>query len=694
MFRRNFSPRHLVGPNLDSRTPRPVASRLALTGMAAVLLGMSGFAVWASSATKQSLTVVSRVTALTHDSDAAALALEGEESLMREYLFRRGPEIKAGIISHSAGVTTYLGTFKRDGDAVDGVLADKLLRLHQTYVTQNATALAAADRGDTSGAIAIHEAAEPIFDDVQAQLAATSAHELAESRAAVISARDFQNFLVTVTAPAFGAGMLLLLALALVVLAYRRSADQRAAEVEHQALHDSLTGLPNRALFRDRGQLALATAARNRTSGAVMLLDLDRFKEVNDTLGHDQGDALLRDVATRLKATLRNSDTVARLGGDEFTILLPDVPDKRSAMAVAGKVATALQQPFLVGGVTLDIEVSIGVAVFPEHGDEIDTLVSRADVAMFVSKRDHSGSTAYAAELDANTPRALSLLGELRRALDNGDLFLDYQPKADIATGEVVGVEALVRWKHSTLGLVPPADFVPLAERTGLIYPLTQFVMNTALQECRGWLDSGLELPVAINISARNLLDDQFPELVASLLRKWRVPPRMLQLEITENSMMGDPVRVRASLLALTDLHVTLSIDDFGTGYSSLSYLKDLPVRELKIDRSFVMDLRAHPANRMIVNSVISLGQNLGLRVVAEGVEDQDAWGELAALGCDLAQGFFLARPMSGNDIPAWRLAWLAEHAKAPEPSSTKSADAFAPHTAPHNGDSVAARRP
>jgi EAL domain-containing protein (putative c-di-GMP-specific phosphodiesterase class I) len=225
----------------------------------------------------------------------------------------------------------------------------------------------------------------------------------------------------------------------------------------------------------------------------------------------------------------------------------------------------------------------------------------------------------------------------------------------------VVGVEALVRWQHATLGLIPPVDFVPLAERTGLIHPLTDFVLSEALRECREWLDSGLELPVAVNISARNLLDGEFPNLVAALLRKFEVPPQMLQLEITESATMSSPERARASLVALTALGVTLSLDDFGTGYSSLAYLKDLPVDELKIDRSFVVDLRTHPANRMIVNSVVRLGQNLGLRVVAEGVEDLEVWGELLKLGCDFAQGYYLARPMPGKDIPAWRLTWLAE---------------------------------
>jgi diguanylate cyclase len=268
--------------------------------------------------------------------------------------------------------------------------------------------------------------------------------------------------------------------------------------------------------------------------------------------------------------------------------------------------------------------------------------------------------TLYVPELDINAPLSLSLLGDLRRALDRDELVLYYQPKADLATGQVVGVEALVRWQHPTRGLIQPADFVPLAERTGLIHPLTNFVLGEALRQCRVWIDAGLQLPVAVNMSARNLLDVNFPGLAESLLDKWRVPPRMLQLEITENAMVSDPERARTGLQRLTELGVSISVDDFGTGYSSLSYLKDLPLQELKIDRSFVMDMRDHAANRVIVNSIVSLAQNLGLRVVAEGVQDQAAWSELSRLGCDVAQGYLLARPMVGNDVVGWRENWLA----------------------------------
>jgi diguanylate cyclase (GGDEF)-like protein len=668
-------------PRFASRMMKPLASRLALTGMAVVLLSMSGFAVWASNVTSTSLREVSRITALSDAHEGAAMALETQESLVREYLVLPSPAVRSLVAQRSADVDARLAYIKTAGDAPDRALATSLLARHQTYAGMTFNALSAVDRGDVGAATALHEASDPIFDDVQAQIATAAANEHAEAGVASQALLQQQDFRAKAAAPAFGAGMLILVVFGLIMLAYRRSLDRQTAEVEHQALHDPLTGLPNRTLFRDRGEQALAMAARNQVAGAIMLLDLDLFKQVNDTLGHDSGDLLLKQVAARLKATLRESDTVARFGGDEFTILLPEVADRESAMVAARTVASALQRPFLVSGITLDIEVSIGVAVFPEHGTDVDTLVSRADVAMFISKRDHAECTLYVQELDINTPRALSLLGELRRALDHGDLVVHYQPKADLASGQVVGVEALVRWKHATLGLIPPDDFVPLAERTGLIHPLTEFVLGEALRQCRGWLDSGLELPVAVNISARSLVDPKFPDLVAALLRKSGVPAPMLKLEITENSMMADPARARATLQRLTELHVSLSIDDFGIGYSSLAYLKDLPLQELKIDQSFVMNLEGHAANRMIVNSIVSLAQNLGLRVVAEGVEDKAAWGELSRLGCDFAQGFLLAHPMAGDDIPAWRAAWLAgANSDALESAALATSLASGPH--------------
>jgi diguanylate cyclase (GGDEF)-like protein len=420
---------------------------------------------------------------------------------------------------------------------------------------------------------------------------------------------------------------------------------------KHQALHDALTDLPNRRLFRDRVNQAVVNARRSRSPVAVMILDLDRFKEVNDTLGHHIGDLLLQQVAARLQATLREGDTIARLGGDEFAVLLPSVSGAIAAAGVAEKLVQALEDPFAIRSWTFDIDASIGIAVSPEHGDTVDALMQRADVAMYLAKESRAGFELYSAERDRHSPRRLALLGDLRRAIDDNSLVLHYQPKADMRTGGVRGVEALLRWNHAEHGPIPPDEFIPLAEHTGLIRPLTLFVLEEALAQCRRWNDTGVAVGVAVNLSVRNLYDPSFADEVAALLAKYEVPSSQLELEITESVIMADPMRAMAVLARLSDLGVGLSLDDFGVGYSSLAYLKRLPVTEIKIDKSFVMNISNDESDAMIVRSTIGLARSLGMRVVAEGVENEDTWARLVALGCDIAQGYYLCRPKSAADV-------------------------------------------
>ena len=422
----------------------------------------------------------------------------------------------------------------------------------------------------------------------------------------------------------------------------------------HQALHDALTNLPNRRLFRDRVHQAVVNAKRSDVPVAVMILDLDRFKEVNDTLGHHIGDLLLQQVGVRLQSTLREGDTIARLGGDEFAILLPVVAGERAAAQVARKIVEVLEEPFTLKGWTFDIEASIGIALCPEHGNTVDALMQRADVAMYLAKESRAGFEVYHADRDRHSPRRLALLGELRRGIEGGNLVLHYQPKADMRSGGIRGVEALVRWSHPEHGDIPPDEFIPLAEHTGLIRTLTLFVLDEALQQCRTWQDDGLHLGVAVNLSVRNLYDPSFADEVAALLRKWRVEPHMLELEITESVIMADPMRAMAVLARLSALGVGLSLDDFGVGYSSLTYLKKLPVTEIKIDKSFVMNICSDESDALIVRSTIGLARSLGLRVVAEGVETEEAWARLVALGCDIAQGYHLCRPKPAHELAAW----------------------------------------
>jgi diguanylate cyclase (GGDEF)-like protein len=436
-----------------------------------------------------------------------------------------------------------------------------------------------------------------------------------------------------------------------IVVSASRRLQRQAEENRHQALHDTLTGLPNRTLFHDRVHQALLTARRDGLRLAVMIMDVDRFKEINETLGHQNGDRLLRLIALRLKGSLRESDTIARLGGDEFGLLLQKVGQPGAAAQVARKVIKALkEQPLVVGGLTLDVVASIGISQFPEHGEDVDTLLQRADVAMYAAKESLVGYETYREDLNRYSPSRLALAGELRRAIEDRTLILHYQPKAELGSGRIRGVEALVRWPHPTRGLLTAEEFVPLAESTGLIKGLTLLVLETGLRQLRAWRRSGMGITVAVNISAANLHDPRFPREVKQLLRKWKVDPSWLELEITESSIMKDSARGLEVLAELSSMGVRLSIDDFGTGYSSLAYLKQLPVQEIKIDKSFVLGLVADPSAAMIVRSVIDLGRNLGLSVVAEGVETEAIWRQLEDLGADLAQGFYLGKPVSSEE--------------------------------------------
>jgi len=429
---------------------------------------------------------------------------------------------------------------------------------------------------------------------------------------------------------------------------------RQAQENEHQALHDPLTGLPNRTLFRDRTQQAILAAQREGTGAAVLIMDLDRFKEVNDTLGHHSGDELLKELGNRLNEALRESDSIARLGGDEFGVLLPRITSVAAAVDVAERIHEALREPFVLQGFPLAVEASVGAALFPDHAEDVDTLIQHADVAMYLAKAANTDFELYDEGNDEYDPSRLTLIGELRRALEENEIALYYQPKAGLRTGHVTGVEVLVRWQHPERGLLYPDEFIPLAQHVGLIKPFTLYVIDKALAQCAAWSRDGLELRVAVNLAMRNLLDLEFPDDVAELLEKWKVEAERLELEITESTIMADPFRARQVLTSLSEMGVRLSIDDFGTGYSSLSYLRRLPVQEIKIDKSFVMNMTEDENDAVIVRSTIDLARNLGLEVVAEGVENARTWSDLESYGCDIAQGFFLSRPLLADELAAW----------------------------------------
>jgi diguanylate cyclase (GGDEF)-like protein len=434
------------------------------------------------------------------------------------------------------------------------------------------------------------------------------------------------------------------------LLAVHRGGRQAIAK-EHQAVHDSLTGLPNRSLFRHQIEQVVNAGRRTDRTAAVMLIDLDHFKEINDTLGHHAGDRLLQEVSQRLRASLDEQDMVARLGGDEFGVLLPDVPGHDEASAVAERLLTQLREPFSIEGLTLEVDASIGIACAPEHGSAVEQLIQRADIAMYAAKEGGRGHVLFEPQLDRYSPRRLSLAGALRSAIADGEIVLYFQPKAELSTGQITGVEALARWQHPRLGLIGPSEFVPIAEQTGLIGPLTSHVLEVALRQLAVWGEQGEQLSVAVNLSARSFLDAQLAVEIPRLLERTGVDAQRLELEITESMLMLDPARAKATLERLSAIGLSLSVDDFGTGYSSLANLKRLPVDVIKIDKSFVMDMAIDASDAAIVRSTIDLAHNLGLRVVAEGVESHQAWTSLKELGCDLAQGFYVSRPLPAADL-------------------------------------------
>ena len=465
-----------------------------------------------------------------------------------------------------------------------------------------------------------------------------------------------------------------LFSLWLLVVGVVAGASQRlrrqAAEKEEQALSEGLTGLPNRTMFQTLIERAMAGVGRRKEMGVVMLMDLDRFKDVNDTLGHHNGDLLLQRIGSRLHSVLRDAETVARLGGDEFAILLPEVPDRQSVVPVVRRVLKVLEEPVVVGGLALQCEGSIGIAIFPEHGTTVESVMRAADVAMYMAKENRSGYEFYDARRHEHRHDAgrLALIGELRRAMDETELVLYYQPKVDLETGLAQGVEALARWHHPERGLLSPDEFIPLAERSNLLRPMTLYLLDSALRQCNAWRVCGLEVSVAVNLSMQNLIDLRLPNDLARLLTSWRLPPGSLELEITESTIMADHRRAMTILTRLNKMGVTLTVDDFGTGYSSLAYLQSLPVSSIKIDKSFVLSMAEDPGNATIVQSTIDLGHNLGLRVVAEGVENEETYNKLAALGCDYAQGYFLSRPLSPDKATAWLAAFSGVNEIEAEP--------------------------
>ena len=512
-------------------------------------------------------------------------------------------------------------------------------------------------RGQTGPAAQVdEERVNPAFDELAAELDNADRQYRVRAQQADTWAQIGTLLILTGEAVIIGA----------LVWRFQRMRTRAFKHVAYQALHDALTGLPNRTLLHQRTAGVLRQADRDSSAAALLLVDLDRFKEINDTLGHHSGDHLLVQVAHRMRAALRHSDTVARLGGDEFAVLLPEVTSVEDVAAVATKLRAALEAPFMLDGLEVTVDASVGAALYPDHGTTAGDMLQFADIAMYAAKARQTGFAVFDPGQEQDAPRRLNLISDLRHAIDHGQLLLHYQPKVDTHTRRVLGVEALVRWQHPKHGLIPPLDFIPLAESTGLIAPLTHFVLDGALRQCQAWRQAGHHLTVSVNVSTRRLLDAAFPDEVAELLARWQIPAGMLELEITESAIIADPVHALQVLEQLNAQGVQLSIDDFGTGYSSMAYLKILPVHELKVDRSFVSHMTTNNRDAVIVRSTVELGRNLGLRVVAEGVEDGDTCQALDAVGCDAIQGYYISRPVTAEHLEEW----LNQH-QAAEPSLT-----------------------
>ncbi|GAA3292227.1 bifunctional diguanylate cyclase/phosphodiesterase [Dactylosporangium vinaceum] len=618
--------------------PRSQARRrAAFTGLALVLLVLTGVSVLGTVATRHAATASRTASWLAEAYHRAHEAVSAQQLAQRQYRLEPERHARADHADAANALDGALKDIEARGAAHDRTLVAQVRTLQRQYLAAAESLFLAIDRADP---VSIREIDEDSVDPLSHQVASMLRDAEDEQNATVAATSDrleqVEELVFVATLSTFAVGLAMIVVFGAVATGYQR-------RLVRQAMHDELTGLPNRAVFTARTTEALDGGP------SVLMLDLDRFKEVNDTLGHQYGDELLRQVAARTAAAVRATDTVARLAGDEFAILLPatGAPD---ATRLAERIQASLHRSFDLDDVTVDIEVSIGVASAPQ-----DDLIRCADIAMYAAKDTKTGIVAYQPALHTEDSSRLQLLGDLRRALDADDqITLHYQPKVSLADGAVCGVEALVRWRHPERGPIAPADFIPVAETTGLITRLTLYVLRHALAQARDWLDAGRALPVAVNLSPRCLLDPGLVEDVTRLLAEFRVPAGRLRLEVTESAVMANPALATATLRQLHELGVHLSIDDYGTGYSSMAYLKALPVDELKVDRTFVQHMDTDHDDAVLVRGAIELGHNLGMTVVAEGVETEAHAEALRALGCDIAQGYHYARPLPAEDLELW----------------------------------------
>jgi diguanylate cyclase (GGDEF)-like protein len=644
-------------------------ARLAVLGLTIGLAALAALALWSTASTAQITAQVRRDDHVAAQWSQIILHVSFEDEQLADYLKAGRDGTREPLISAVGSAEPNLRWLETQAGPAEAAAASTMRDSYQAYTDSLRQLLEAGKKGD--------------WDEVrnvaaQANLGAASMRKVSVSNVvrkglemnAYLELVDQKNHQLRLAGGVVCAVDFLLLTLCgLILLSHQRRIERQAVESKHQSLHDSLTGIPNRLLMHDRLEQALRAAVRHGEQVALLLLDLNRFKEINDTLGHHAGDLLLKVVAERLAGVVRDHDTVARLGGDEFAVVLPRVGSIEHAMEIAERVLDALQRPADLEGTVVDVSGSIGVSVYPDNGENATELLQHADIAMYTAKRGHLGTAMYDPDADEHTSDHLVMLGELRQGIDSGELVLHYQPKIHAASSRVCGVEALVRWQHPTRGLLGPHEFIPLAEDSDLIGPLTDWVLHAALTQHREWERAGRLLPVAVNIATRSLLDPGFPDQIAAMLAQHMVAGGQLTLEITESALITDAARATETLARLHGLGVRLALDDFGTGYSSMAYLQTMPLDELKIDRRFIAAVETSRSDEAIVRAILQLAHALELEVVAEGVEDANTWDTLEAMGCDIAQGFHWSRPVPARELVAW-LANQPELVDAAAPAS------------------------
>jgi diguanylate cyclase (GGDEF)-like protein len=630
---------------------------IARGAVAVLTVGLSALALLAvetNTRTAEATTHVRASEAVSDQWDEVFLHIAVESEALTDYVKAQSALGRRPLESAIGSATPNLDWLARSDDVNQATRARSTKSSYAAYTESLELVVAAGKRGNKKEV--------ELYAD-QAALSASTVRKQAVSNAAgqrrelvvyldSVEARSAQSRVVAI---ALGATDCVLLAFCgLILLGYQRRTERQAKESTHRSLHDGLTGIPNRTLFADRLAAAVRLAERRGDPVGLLVLDLDRFKEVNDTLGHQQGDSLLCTVAERLTGIIRGSDSIARLGGDEFGILLQGVASEQGVLDVAQRVIKTLGRPVTLDGAVVDVGCSIGAAIYPQHGRDPTELLKNADIAMYVAKRGHLGASLYSADADHYTSDLLVIFGELRHAVEAGELVLFYQPKVQAATGTICGVEALVRWQHPGRGLLGPSEFISAAERSQLILPLTNYVIAAALDQLKDWVGGGLHLPVSVNVDAMSLLDREFPDRVAAMLAASGVPAELLTLEITESAFISDGDLALTILNRLRQMGVRLALDDFGTGYSAMAYLQQMPLHELKIDRRFITHLLDSRQDRAITRAVIDIAHALDMQVVGEGVEDAVTLDALRDLKCDEAQGYFICRPVPVPELMAW----------------------------------------